>query len=440
MIKSEVGKKSLERNVANYQGQRAMGVKSTLGVADPKNVLNNPKMQDSPIPVGILGNTKPIDITKSQVSDTISETQNKLGASSAGAIVPSTSLETQATETQDKSEGIFDRVIGNMGLLSKKGDRTAELQAKEDVVAKKKKATEIEAKYDKTKEDYDDRLESLRTSFQGTTGGADVAIRALERERDSHLADIAIDYKVSAGAYKDAIEIVDLQIENEFAPLEDENKNLIALYGLVQNDLSESESMAAQVAIQEKQDAVAFEKQAVRDAKLNQWGLDEIDYRARVEANNNLAIPTLTGKPQNATQTSANGYADRLNESNIVIDDIGGNFTGKLDKVWRFNFMKSADQQSFEQAKDNFVTAVLRRESGAVISDSEFDREDKKYFPQPGDKPETVAQKAVARNTAINNLYREANVVRPVLPGQIVESGGNKFRVASDGETLELIQ
>jgi len=37
----------------------------------------------------------------------------------------------------------------------------------------------------------------------------------------------------------------------------------------------------------------------------------------------------------------------------------------------------------FEQAKKNFVNAVLRLESGAVISPSEFTNADKQYFPQP---------------------------------------------------------
>ncbi len=150
-------------------------------------------------------------------------------------------------------------------------------------------------------------------------------------------------------------------------------------------------------------------------------------------------VQTLTGKPQNASQSSANGYADRLNEANLTIDAIGGKFAGTLSQLPMFNFMKTGDRQAFEQAKTNFVTAVLRRESGASISPTEFKNEELKYFPQPGDKPTTVAQKANARNTAINNLYREAGVNRPVLPGQVIESGGKRYQVGSDGQTLTQI-
>lgn len=153
-----------------------------------------------------------------------------------------------------------------------------------------------------------------------------------------------------------------------------------------------------------------------------------------------MGVPTLTGKPQNAIQAAANGYADRLNQANITLDSLGSKFTGSFDYGnYLPNALQSADRQAFEQAKRNFVTAVLRRESGAAISPSEFQTEELKYFPQPGDKPDTVVRKSVARNTAINNVYREANVARPVLPGQIVESGGKKYRIASDGETLEPI-
>lgn len=151
-------------------------------------------------------------------------------------------------------------------------------------------------------------------------------------------------------------------------------------------------------------------------------------------------VATLTGKPQNATQSSANGFADRVNEANVIIDKLGSEFTGSLAIGGSLpNFLQSGDRQAYEQAKSNFVTAILRRESGAAISPSEFTTAEKQYFPQAGDKPDTIIQKANSRNTAINNLYRDANVARPVIPGQIIESEGKKYRVASDGETLEPI-
>lgn len=68
------------------------------------------------------------------------------------------------------------------------------------------------------------------------------------------------------------------------------------------------------------------------------------------------------------------------------------------------NYMRSPKFQRFDQARRDFVNAVLRRESGAVISDSEFENANKQYFPQPGDSPEVIAQKRKNRENTIEGL------------------------------------
>ena len=50
---------------------------------------------------------------------------------------------------------------------------------------------------------------------------------------------------------------------------------------------------------------------------------------------------------------------------------------------------------------------MLRRESGAVIGPTEFESGDKQYFPQIGDKPATIAQKARNRQMAIDGILAE---------------------------------
>jgi hypothetical protein len=68
----------------------------------------------------------------------------------------------------------------------------------------------------------------------------------------------------------------------------------------------------------------------------------------------------------------------------------------------------SAEQQQVDAARRNFVTAVLRKESGAAISPSEFYNESQKYFPQPGDSDAVIAQKRHARDTAIKAMEIQA--------------------------------
>lgn len=51
---------------------------------------------------------------------------------------------------------------------------------------------------------------------------------------------------------------------------------------------------------------------------------------------------------------------------------------------------------------------MLRPESGAAISDAEYEREYKKYIPAPGDDADTLAEKRRARERAFDNISRDA--------------------------------
>jgi hypothetical protein len=146
---------------------------------------------------------------------------------------------------------------------------------------------------------------------------------------------------------------------------------------------------------------------------------------------------TLDGKAQNQTQALVNGYANRLLESENVLAVVGNQFAAKTAFGGVLpSILQTPERQQFEQAKRNFINAVLRRESGAVIADSEFANAEKQYFAQPGDSPEVLRQKENNRNTVINNFYSEANVPRPVFAGDIIESDGKRYRVESDGVTI----
>jgi len=61
----------------------------------------------------------------------------------------------------------------------------------------------------------------------------------------------------------------------------------------------------------------------------------------------------------------------------------------------------SDDEVAVDQARRNFVSAVLRPESGAAIPEAELASETIKYFPAPGDTPEVLAMKKLAREQAI---------------------------------------
>jgi hypothetical protein len=137
------------------------------------------------------------------------------------------------------------------------------------------------------------------------------------------------------------------------------------------------------------------------------------------------------GKPLTETQSNATAFGMRAVEANKILKDIeksGTTTTGGIRNVVSgtlgaiplvgenlesksysaLNFLSSADQQKTDQARRNFVTAILRKESGAAISPSEFANEEKKYFPQIGDSNKVIKQKQEARDLAIKALEVQA--------------------------------
>jgi hypothetical protein len=128
------------------------------------------------------------------------------------------------------------------------------------------------------------------------------------------------------------------------------------------------------------------------------------------------------GTAMTESQSNATAYGMRMKEANAILDDLskkgvlkgalieGVPLVGEsLGKVLPSVLGGTSEaQQQVNQAKSNFITAVLRKESGAVISDSEFDREDKKYFPQVNDSPAVIKQKENARKLAIKAIETQA--------------------------------
>lgn len=123
--------------------------------------------------------------------------------------------------------------------------------------------------------------------------------------------------------------------------------------------------------------------------------------------------PYAQGGTFNNDQGKAAGFTDRMMGSEEVLRGLeginSGYVNGALGAVAPMtpNFAKPEDRQKFEQARRDFTNAQLRRESGAAIAQSEFDNADKQYFPQPGDKPEVIAQKRANRQAAIEAMGRE---------------------------------
>jgi len=122
-------------------------------------------------------------------------------------------------------------------------------------------------------------------------------------------------------------------------------------------------------------------------------------------------VPGVRPSPKgmNEGQAKAAGFADRIAEANPILDtapqSVGASI---LSEVPGGNFALDPNQQMFFQAERNFINAVLRRESGAVISPDEFSNARKQYIPQPGDSDPVLEQKRRNRETVLRSLSRDA--------------------------------
>lgn len=127
--------------------------------------------------------------------------------------------------------------------------------------------------------------------------------------------------------------------------------------------------------------------------------------------------------PSKLKETQSKGYlyGSRMNQANEILAQIeeGVAEIGFFEGLKRagekavvgsdaFNRLASEEVQRMDQAQRNFINAVLRRESGAVISDAEFENARKQYFVVPGDTKATVRQKRQNRELAIKNMLEEA--------------------------------
>lgn len=114
-------------------------------------------------------------------------------------------------------------------------------------------------------------------------------------------------------------------------------------------------------------------------------------------------------------------FADRMKLAHKTLNDLEMQGTSARGAVAATipvvgNMLQSPDYQQYRRAKEGFLNALLRRESGAVIADSEFAKYDKEYFPQPGDDPKVIADKRAAREAALSGMIRGAGAKYGMTP------------------------
>ena len=79
--------------------------------------------------------------------------------------------------------------------------------------------------------------------------------------------------------------------------------------------------------------------------------------------------------------------------------------------------------RKYERAKEGFITAVLRDESGAAIGTEEYKRKERELFPLPSDKPADIEMKRKARRNAFESMVKSSGkYFERTYPKKTIES------------------
>lgn len=121
-----------------------------------------------------------------------------------------------------------------------------------------------------------------------------------------------------------------------------------------------------------------------------------------------LPAPKMVeGKDLTEGQSNSLGFASRMMLNEGTINDVVGRGY-RPGGLTEFGFtperLKSDDRKIYEAAKENWIAAALRKESGAAIGKDEYASADRQYFPQPGDSDKVLKQKANLRSTVFKSM------------------------------------
>lgn len=115
-----------------------------------------------------------------------------------------------------------------------------------------------------------------------------------------------------------------------------------------------------------------------------------------------------TGKTTGEQQTNFGFYQRAKQASDNIVnleDGISKMTLGQQAQLqYAPNVMQTQDQQKYRQAQRQFTEARLRADSGAAVPDAEYQQDAMTFFAQPGDTPETLAQKRAARQQVLDAM------------------------------------
>ncbi len=360
-----------------------------------------------------------------------------------------------------------DELIEGLRSLKGRGEYTEAAAEAVGLDEKRKEKTKYDNQIRAMNREFDLALRDADDEF-GTRAQKNAIKGEITRKFNRRLADKAILQMAAAGEFNDAQAAVNRKVELEFQDRQAEIDALKFIYGENKERYTLDEQRMYQKRIKDEERAYKKEydkSKTLEDMKLSML-LNATEAGAGEAAKQNIqnasSVEGLLSVPGASTYTKSK--ADRLSEqlasvnlqkaqqslkeaaTNLTSTGISpvtnkvfsegqskaGTFAVRMDQAEEElsdgrgvfipfipGFAKSSERRQFEQAEQNFITAVLRRESGAAIADSEYDTAREVYIPTTTDDQDTLDQKAAARQAVLQGMKNESVGAYEQLKGSL---------------------
>ena len=155
--------------------------------------------------------------------------------------------------------------------------------------------------------------------------------------------------------------------------------------------------------------------------------------------------PAGTEKPFTEAQSKDVVFGTRAQGALDVLDPIAGELTSRTQRAAEFDptglargAMQSDQFQIAKNAGDEFLQALLRKDSGAAITPSEQSLYGVTYLPQPGDNEALLEAKKAARRRAVTAIQAGMNPAQIVAQEKALASGGDVAVPTTDKTPLSI--
>lgn len=182
-------------------------------------------------------------------------------------------------------------------------------------------------------------------------------------------------------------------------------------------------------------------KEGRTDARKRQH---EVDFPSKERSQAGAFATRLDDAESVFQDLAAKGFDRASNKSSMQAAAANSNIMGvNVGSIAKGAGLIDPQVLQQDQAERNFVNAVLRKESGAAISQSEFDNAEKQYFPRAGDSDEVKSQKTRNRAVARAALRAEAgagllsNIQKQLPKTENVKPKGPKVGEVIDGHRFK---